>query len=166
MANTTFSGPLRTGSISQTTGTSVGTDVKNIGWVQSSQAFFVSLGDTTVSTTVVIPARSMITAMHGHVTAIFNSGTSDTFDIGTAGDIDLYVDANAARGGTIGFHNIGGTTANTSAWTDTGATDQRIICTHTPAGTAGSTGGMYVVIDYLQRRNFNNVVDVVTAPTT
>ena len=83
MANTTFSGPIRTGSITQTTGTSVGTDVKNIGWVQNSQAFFVSIGDTTVSTTVVIPARSMITAIHGHVTEIFNSGTSDDFDIGT-----------------------------------------------------------------------------------
>lgn len=165
MANTTFSGPLRTGSISQTTGTSVGTDVKNIGWVQSSQAFFVSLADTTVSTTVVIPARSMITAMHGHVTAIFNSGTSDTFDIGTAGDIDLYVD-NTSVGDTIGFHNIGGVPADTENWTDTGATDQRIICTHNAVGTAGTTGGMYVVIDYLQRRNFNNVVDVVTAPTT
>ena len=164
MANTTFSGPIRTGSITQTTGTSVGTDVKNIGWVQNSQAFFVSIGDTTVSTTVVIPARSMITAIHGHVTEIFNSGTSDDFDIGTT-TTDLYVNGTSV-GDTIGFHNIGGAVANTSAWTDTGATDQRIICTHTPAGTAGSTGGMYVVIDYLQRRNFNNVVDVVTAPTT
>ncbi len=160
MANTTFSGPIRTGSISQTTGTSVGDDVKNIGWVQNSQAFFVSIGTTTLNTTVVIPARSMITAMHGHITEIFNSGTSDTFDIGIVGNDDLYVDANAAIGGTIGFHNIGGTTANTSAWTDTGATDQRIICTHTAVGTAGTTGAMYVVIDYLQHRNFNNVVDV------
>jgi hypothetical protein len=162
MANTTFSGPIRTGSISQTTGTSVGDDVKNIGWVQNSQAFFVSIGDTTLNTTVVIPARSMITAMHGHVTAIFNSGTSDTFDIGIVGNDDLYIDANAAIGGTIGFHNVGGATANTSAWTDTGATDQRVVCTHTPVGTAGTTGAMYVVIDYLQHRNFNNVVDVVT----
>ena len=92
MANTTFSGPIRTGSISQTTGTSVGDDVKNIGWVQNSQAFFVSLADTTVSTTVVIPARSMITAIHGHVTEIFNSGTSDVFDIGIVGNTDLFVD--------------------------------------------------------------------------
>lgn len=165
MANTTFSGPIRTGSISHTTGTSVGTDVKNIGWVQNSQAFFVSIGDTTVSTTVVIPARSMITAIHGHVTEIFDSGTSDDFDIGTAGDTDLYVNGTSV-GDTIGFHNIGGAVANTSAWTDTGSTDQRIVCVHNAVGTAGSTGKMYVVIDYLQHRNFNNVVDVVTAPTT
>tara|TARA_R100000995_G_scaffold84837_1_gene65113 strand:+ start:3439 stop:3936 length:498 start_codon:yes stop_codon:yes gene_type:complete len=165
MANTTFSGPIRTGSISHTTGTSVGTDVKNIGWVQNSQAFFVSIGDTTVSTTVVIPARSMITAIHGHVTEVFDSGTSDDFDIGTAVSSALYVNGTSV-GDTIGFHNIGGAVANTSAWTDIGATDQRIVCVHNAAGTAGSAGKMYVVIDYLQHRNFNNVVDVVTAPTT
>ena len=165
MANTTFSGPIRTGSISHTTGTSVGTDVKNLGWVQNSQAFFVSIGDTTVSTTVVIPARSMITAIHGHVTEIFNTGTSDSFDIGIVGNTDLYVD-NTSVGDTIGFHNIGGAPADTVNWTDTGATDQRIICIHNAVGTAGTTGAMYVVIDYLQHRNFNNVVDVVTAPTT
>jgi len=161
MANTTFSGPIRTGSISQTTGTSVGDDVKNIGWVQNSQAFFVSIGTATLNTTVVIPARSMITAIHGHVTEIFNSGTSDIFDIGIVGNTDLFVD-NTSVGDTIGFHNIGGAPADTVNWTDTGATDQRVICVHTPAGTAGTTGAMYVVIDYLQHRNFNNVVDVVT----
>ena len=154
MANTTFSGPIRTGSISHTTGTSVGTDVKNIGWVQNSQAFFVSIGDTTVSTTVVIPARSMITAIHGHVTEVFDSGTSDDFDIGTAVSSALYVNGTSV-GDTIGFHNIGGAVANTSAWTDIGATDQRIVCVHNAAGTAGSAGKMYVVIDYLQHRNFN-----------
>ena len=113
MANTTFSGPIRTGSITQTTGTSVGTDVKNIGWVQSSQAFFVSLGDTTLSTTVVIPARSMITSMKAHVTSIFNSGTSDTFDIGVGSEPDRFVDGTTV-GGTIGYHNIGGAVCDTS----------------------------------------------------
>ena len=31
MATTTFSGPIKAGTISYTTGTTVGTDVKNIG---------------------------------------------------------------------------------------------------------------------------------------
>jgi len=161
MANTTFSGPIRTGSISQTTGTAVGDDVKNIGWVQSSQAFFVSVADTTLATTVVIPARSMITSIDTHVTALFNSGTNNTFDIGVSSSIDKYVDA-FPRSGTLGFYPLSGTTAKVAAWTDTQKDDVRIICTHTATGSAGTTGGMYVIINYLQHRNFNNVVDVVT----
>ena len=39
MATTTFSGPIKAGTISNTTGTTVGTDVKNIGQVLMAQTF-------------------------------------------------------------------------------------------------------------------------------
>ena len=65
MATTTFSGPIKAGTISNTTGTTLGSDVKNTGQVVMAQTF--STGDTLDSgasaannTTVVIPANSQI----------------------------------------------------------------------------------------------------------
>ena len=39
MGTTTFSGPIKAGTISNTTGTTVGTNVKNVGQVLMSQSF-------------------------------------------------------------------------------------------------------------------------------
>ena len=68
MANTTFSGPILAGTIKNTTGTTVGTDMKNTGQVVMAQTF--STGTTLASgasaannTTVVIPANSQIVDM-------------------------------------------------------------------------------------------------------
>ena len=65
MATTTFSGPIKAGPIKNTTGSTVGTDVKNTGQVVMAQTF--STGTTLASgasaanaTTVVIPANSQI----------------------------------------------------------------------------------------------------------
>ena len=86
MAITTFSGPIKAGTIKNTSGTTLGTDVKNTGQVVMAQTF--STGDTLDSgasaaneTTVIIPANSQIidivldkvTAM-GTNTAVFSVG--------------------------------------------------------------------------------------------
>jgi len=63
MGTTTFSGPILAGTISATTGTSLGSDIKNTGQVVMAQTF--STGTSLASgasaandTTVVIPANS------------------------------------------------------------------------------------------------------------
>ena len=38
MANTTFSGPIKAGTISNTTGTTVGDDIANVGFVLMAQS--------------------------------------------------------------------------------------------------------------------------------
>ena len=65
MATTTFSGPIKAGTISNTTGTTLGSNVKNTGQVVMAQTF--STGATldggasaANTTTVVIPANSQI----------------------------------------------------------------------------------------------------------
>ncbi len=65
MATTTFSGPIKAGTISNTTGTTLGKDVKNTGQVVMAQTFTTgsTLDDgasTANTTTVVIPANSQI----------------------------------------------------------------------------------------------------------
>ena len=63
MATTTFSGPIRAGTIKNTTGTTVGTDVANVGQVVMAQTFSLDLSGGAVAaqvTNVVIPANSQI----------------------------------------------------------------------------------------------------------
>ena len=43
MANTTFSGPIRAGNIRNTVGTTVGTDVANVGYVVMMQTHTIDL---------------------------------------------------------------------------------------------------------------------------
>ena len=65
MATTTFSGPIKAGTISNTTGTTVGTDVKNTGQVLMAQTFdtgtsLASGASAANETNVIIPANSQI----------------------------------------------------------------------------------------------------------
>ena len=109
MATTTFSGPIKAGTISNTTGTTVGTNMKNTGQVVMAQTF--STGTTLASgasaantTSVIIPANSQIidivldvpTAIAG-ATCVFSIG--DTVG-GNATFINLF--SIAAGAGTIG----------------------------------------------------------------
>ena len=86
MGSTTFSGPVKAGTISSTTGTTLGTDIKNTGQVVMAQTFStgttLSSGASTANATdVVIPANSQIidiildkpTAM-GNATCVFSVG--------------------------------------------------------------------------------------------
>jgi hypothetical protein len=63
MANTTFSGPIRAGNIRNTVGTTVGTDVANVGYVVMMQTHTMDLSGGAIAagaTDMVIPANSKI----------------------------------------------------------------------------------------------------------
>ena len=63
MGSTTFSGPIKAGTIKDTTGTELGKNVRNLGQVVMSQTFAIDLSSGAVSaseTDVVIPANSQI----------------------------------------------------------------------------------------------------------
>ena len=114
MASTTFSGPIKAGTISNTTGTTVGDDVKNTGHVLMVQSFHISNSDTTdTSETVVIPAKSHIKNIFVNVETAFNAGTSNKLDVGIVGNSDLYIDN--AEVGTLGTVALGAT-AICSEW--------------------------------------------------
>jgi hypothetical protein len=93
MANTTFSGPIKAGNIFNTTGTTVGTNVANVGFVVMSQTDTIAFGNTTdKSLSIVIPANSQLVDIKVFVITAFNAGTTNTLDIGIVGDSDLYVE--------------------------------------------------------------------------
>ena len=93
MGTTTFSGPIKAGTISNTTGTTVGTDMKNVGQVVMGQSASFDYGDTSAtSTSIIIPANSQIVSIDVNVQVAFNGSGTDLIDIGVVGNPDLYID--------------------------------------------------------------------------
>ena len=83
MATTTFSGPIRAGEIKNTTGTTLGSDVANVGSVVLSQAANITQ-TTGLLTDIVIPANSTIVDIKIYVRTAW-TGVATTFGIGTSG---------------------------------------------------------------------------------
>jgi len=144
MATTTFSGPIKAGTISNTVGTTVGTDVKNTGQVLMAQTF--STGDTldsgasaANSTTVIIPANSQIVDIVLDVpTAI--GGATCVFSIGdTVGGNLTFINSFsiAAGAGTVGRNYPTTESGGTLGWADIGTADLRLTWTSTGATDAG-----------------------------
>ena len=68
MASTTFSGPIKAGTIANTTGTTVGDDVKNVGFVKMAQTAAWTQSTTAADTGIVIPANSQIVDVQIYIT--------------------------------------------------------------------------------------------------
>ena len=151
MGATTFSGPIKAGSIKNTTGTTVGTDVKNIGHVTMSQSLFVLHSNTSdKASEVVIPANSHIKDIIVSVEVAF-TGTTNTLDVGIVGDSDKFVD-NATLGTTIGTKPLGAT-AQCLAWKNVGTTDVKISAKFITSGGSNTAGKARITILYAQGIN-------------
>jgi len=156
MGTTTFSGPVKAGTISNTTGTTLGADVKNTGQVTMAQTFSTGTSlaagaSAANATTVVIPANSQIidivlecpSAMAG-ATAVLSIGDSvggnatflNTFSITVASGVGRKYPTTEA-GGAL-------------AWADTGTADKKLTWT-----TTGATSGGEVRATVLYQQNIN-----------
>ena len=154
MANTTFSGPILAGTIKNTTGTTVGTDVKNTGQVLMSQSFSFdyTVEATATDTSVVIPANSQIVRIDVNVETAFNASGTDILEVGSSADTDLYVnDVSIAAVGKIAL----GTAALCANWKDIGTSDIRIGYIYNGANNDASAGAATVTISYLQNNNLS-----------
>jgi len=154
MANTTFSGPILAGTIKNTTGTTVGTDVKNTGQVLMSQSFSFdyTVEATATDTSVVIPANSQIVRIDVNVETAFNDSGTDILEVGSSADTDLYVnDVSIAAVGKIAL----GTAALCANWKDIGTSDIRIGYIYNGANNDASAGAATVTISYLQNNNLS-----------
>ena len=154
MAQTTFSGPLLAGTIKNTTGTTVGTDVKNTGQVLMSQSFSFAYGTegAATDTNVVIPANSQIVSVDVNVETAFNDSGADILEVGSSADTDLYVnDVSIAAVGKIAL----GTAALCANWKDIGSSDIRVGYIYNGANNDASAGAATVTINYLQNNNLS-----------
>ena len=154
MATTNFSGPITAGNIRNTTGTTVGTDVKNTGQVLMSQSFsftFATEGAAT-DTNVVIPANSQIVSVDVNVETAFNDTGADILEVGSSADTDLYVnDTVISAVGSIAM----GAAALCANWKDIGTSDVRIGFIYNGANNDASAGAATVTISYLQNNNLS-----------
>jgi len=152
MGTTTFSGPVRAGGIKTTTGTTLGTDVKNVGEVVLSQREAITQATNgavagVYTTNIVIPANSTITSVQVYVTTVW-SGAASTLGIGTSASATAFTAAGAVAGGTLGIISAtaGADATRVATWYDVGNTDVRVVITSTNTGA----GVGAIVVNYIQ----------------
>jgi len=148
MANTTFSGPIRAGDIRDTTGTTLGTDVANVGQVVMAQSSAVT--QASGATSIVIPANSQIVEITLYVTTAWD-GVASTLGVGTTVLATKFTAASAVAGGTVGIVSVTPSTdaTRTLAFVDVGTTDVKIAVTSTNTGA----GEGVITVRYLQANN-------------
>ena len=150
MANTTFSGPIKAGSISNTTGTTVGADMANVGYVLMSQTEAVDQTAVTGTTNIIIPANSQLVSAALSVSVVYN-GVATTTGLGYVGGATAFTAAGAIAGGTLGIIDItaGASKPRVDAWADVGTTDRRLLLTQANVGT----GVGWLTVTYIQNVN-------------
>jgi hypothetical protein len=150
MASTTFSGPIKAGTIPNTTGTTLGSDVKNVGQVVMCQSQAVTQADGT--TNIVIPANSQIVAIEVSVDVVWD-GVASTLGVGWTGNATALTAAAAVAGGTLGIISAtaGADATRVNNWADVGTTDRRILITSTNTGA----GEGFVTVRYVQNNNLS-----------
>jgi hypothetical protein len=148
MGTTTFTGPIKAGNILNTSGSTVGTDVANVGYVVMGQTSAVSQDSS--STNIVIPAGSQI--LRAEVTAFTVwSGAATTCGLGTTANATALTAAGAIDCGSVGiaFADPGSDLTRVGYWTDVGSTDVKLTITSTNTGT----GTGWLTVTYLQAIN-------------
>jgi hypothetical protein len=150
MGASTFSGPLKAGPISQTTGTTVGTNVANVGFTVMAQSAVIDIIGATAADQVVatIPAGSQIIDVILNVTTANDDTGTATVAVGTSGSATAFLPATSVKtaGTTRG-------TLSTSVATDVGTTDIQVLADFTAQNGNGAAGAATVTVLYLQARD-------------
>ena len=143
MATTTFSGPIKAGSIRQ--GAS-----ENLGFCLMAQSAVIDIiGATNTANVGVIPANSQIVDVILNVTTVANDSGTATVQVGHSGDTDEYLPATnvKALATTRGTIQTDGT--------DIGSSDQTVTATYTAGSADGTTGAATVTVLYIQNNNLS-----------
>jgi len=154
MANTTFSGPIRAGNIRNTVGTTVGTDVANVGYVVMTQQYVADLSGgalAAVNTDIVIPANSKVVNILVDLEVAANATTN--ISVGQEGGGAATFLNTLASGTTAGLKTITTQGGGTLSWKNTGTSDLRLNVTSTAATNAGSA-----VITVMYAQAFNTTI--------
>jgi hypothetical protein len=149
MANTTFSGPIKAGSIKDTTGTTVGTNVANVGSVLMAQSAVIDIIGATAANQVVatVPANSQIVDVVLNITTANNDSNAATVVVGTSADADAFIPSTSAK--------TAATTRGTldTEATDVGSVDIQVLADFTATDGNGTNGAATVTVLYIQNNN-------------
>ena len=143
MGTTTFSGPVKAGTIREGTGI-------NTGFTLMAQSAVIDIIGATNTTAIgIIPANSQIVDVILNVTTVANDSGTATVQVGYSGDTDEYLPATNVKAlgttrGTIGADG-----------TDIGTSDQTVNAIYTAANADGTTGAATVTVLYMQNNNLS-----------
>lgn len=148
MGTTTFTGPLKAGDILQTSGTTLGKDVANVGYVVMSQSSPVT--QASGATSIVIPANSQLLSVSLSVTTAW-TGTDKTCGVGTTASATFLTAAGAVNGAAVGIvaASPGTDATRVGNWVDVGTTDRKLAVTSVNTGD----GVGVITATYVQARN-------------
>ena len=149
MGTTTFSGPVKAGTISNTTGTTVGTDMKNVGFTLMAQSAAITQSTTAAASGIVIPANSQIVECYVYVTTAYDN--SATLSIGTSSTSTELCTAVAVSTANVIKLGSQATIADSDEWEDIGSTDVKIFTDST--ATTSDTGVATLTVTYIQNNN-------------
>ena len=142
MGTTTFSGPVKSGTIREGASANVGT------LVCAQSAAITELAASTASS-IIIPANSQIINIYVLIQTAWDGGTN-TLDIGSSADPDLYCDGLPAT--VVGNHRVTAAYTGTEAnWKDIGTSDVTVYVD----SVAGGAGVGVLTVQYLQNRNLS-----------
>ena len=152
MGTTTFSGPIKAGNIYNTTGTTIGSNVKNVGSVVMSQSASTELTHATTTATalgIIIPAKSQIIGVTLIIESLFTASSTATIAIGNgsgdATDICGHTNVSATALSVV----MG--PAAVDVWTNTGTSDVELY--GITVANSASAGSARVVVEYVQANN-------------
>lgn len=149
MGTTTFSGPIKAGTIRDTIGTTVNSNVANVGSVIMAQSAAITQGNVSGNIDIVIPANSQVVDILVLVTAAW-TGTTPVLDIGDRTTTDLFVDGLGSL--SLGNHRVTAASTGTEAnWKDVGTSDVGFSAVSSVAGTGAGAG--VVTVMYIQNNN-------------
>jgi len=140
MATTTFSGPIKAGSVRE--GASA-----NVGFVKMAQTATWTQSTTAADTGITIPANSQITEIIINITtataaANISMGTNST-------STNLFSGLAAGTAANVFKYGSTGTIADSDVWANVGSSDVSIFIDF----SAGTTGAGYVTVEYIQNNN-------------
>ena len=148
MATTTFSGPVKAGTIRE--GASA-----NAGFVLMAQSAVIDIIGATVTTNVgIIPANSQIVDVILNVTTVANDSGTATVQVGHAGDTDEYLPATNVKALATTYGTLDAEASNV------GSTDIQVVADFTGASGDATTGNATVTVKYLQNNQIAIAGDV------
>ena len=155
MATTTFSGPIKAGTISNTTGTTLGDDVRNTGQVVMSQSIMIDsavvVGTTTYNVGV-IPKNSQLLTATIRVAIVSNPSGTATVSVGKTGTAQYFI-------ANTNVKALGETSSIADAALDEAdrfGSDTQITATLIAAGTTATVGQVSVTFTYVQANNLQD----------
>lgn len=155
MANTTFSGPVRSKdgfqSIIENTTTGAITATGYGVMSQSKQVTFAADGTETVIGT--LPANSQIVEIYVDVSTAFDAGTTNTLDLGDGTTADKYADALDVS--SAGRLRATSDVSQIGNLVDIGTSDVALTATFNQTGSAATAGTAQVTVLYVPNNNLS-----------